>query len=120
MILTAGVASAGGSGPSAATFPAAGHVYRVDFGGGNAFDIAFRSGQEMTFTKLQEPRKGMVETIHFSHQRLRDGLYMVYWQEADQTTVVHVEDFAEGIVYSNITGPDGSFFNGSSKLTKIK
>ncbi len=50
----------------------------MGFGGENAFDIAFRSVREMTFTKLQEPRKGMVETIHFTHKKLRDGLYMIY------------------------------------------
>lgn len=100
--------------------PAAGHRYRVDFGGGNAFEIAFGHAQDMTFTKLQPPNQGQVETIHYRHQKLRDGLYMVYWQEQNKTTVVHVEDFAEGQVYSNITSPDGTFFNGYSRLVEVK
>lgn len=105
---------------SAHVFPAVGRTYRVDFGGGNAFDIEFGHDSDMTFTKLQPPNQGMVETIHYTHRQLRDGLYMVYWQEKDKTTVVHVEDFEKGIVYSNITSPDGNFFNGQSKLERVK
>ena len=100
--------------------PAAGHTYRVDFGAGNAFEIAFGHASDMTFTKLQEPAKGTVQTVHYTHKPLRDGLFMVYWQEADKTTVVHVEDFASGRVYSNITFPDGTFFNGESALEQIR
>ncbi|WP_434212937.1 MoaF-related domain-containing protein [[Pseudomonas] boreopolis] len=102
-------------------FPAAGHVYRVDFGGGNAFDIAFDASRpEMTFTRLHAPDAGARETIRFTHRKLRDGLYLVYWQEADRTTVVHVEDFANGLIYTNIARPDGTFFNGQSHLTLVK
>jgi hypothetical protein len=101
-------------------FPAVGHTYQVDFGAGNAFEIAFGFDSDMTFTKLQEPNKGAVETIRYTHKKLRDNLYMVYWQEQDKTTVVHVEDFENGVLYSNITSPDGQFFNGYSELRKVK
>lgn len=112
--------AAGSTAPTAdGGFPAVGHTYRVDFGDGNAFDIAFASDREMTFTKLQMPRLGMKETIRFEHRKIRDGVYLVYWQETDKTTVVHLEDFAEGMVYTHITGPGGSFYHGQSKLTLI-
>lgn len=100
-------------------FPAVGHTYRVDFGAGNAFDIAFGSDHEMTFTKLQTPNQGVKETIQFKHRKIRDGVYLVYWQEADKSTVVHLEDFAEGIIYTNITSPSGGFYHGESKLTLL-
>ncbi len=100
-------------------FPATGHTYRVDFGGGNAFDIDFASDRHMTFTKLQPPAQGQVETIRFDHRRIREGLYLVRWQEADKTTVVHLEDFARGRVYTHITRPDGRFFTGESALTRV-
>ena len=101
-------------------FPAEGHTSHVDFGGGNASEIAFGHHFDMTFTKPEEPRKGQVETIHYTRKKLRENLYMVYWQEQDKTTVVHVEDFANEQIYSNITWPDGSFFNGFSQLKKVK
>lgn len=106
--------------PDIDTLPAIGHAYRVDFGAGNAFEITFGQVGDMTFTKLQEPNKGQVQTIHYTYRKLRDGLYMVYWQEQDKTTVVHVEDFAREQVYSNITFPDGTFYNGFSKLEKVR
>jgi hypothetical protein len=32
-------------------------------------------------------------------------------QQANKTTVVHVEDFEQGIVYTTITQPDSTFLN---------
>lgn len=32
---------------------------------------------------------------------------------------MHVEDFANGIVHTNTTGPDDGFFDGSLPLTRI-
>lgn len=104
----------------AEAFPAVGHEYRVDFGNGNAFSLAFQSDKQMKFTKLEEPGIGQAETVQFTQRKIRDGVYLVYWQEASKTTVVHVEDFVEGMVYTNITTPDGTFYNSSSRLTKLK
>lgn len=100
-------------------FPAVGPSYEVDLGSGNAFRIRFNSDSEMVFTKLAEPNKGFVETVQFTYKAIRDDVFLVYWQEADKTTVVHVEDFGKGELYSNIPGPDGSFYNGFSKLTRV-
>lgn len=100
-------------------FPAVGHSYEVEFGGGNAFIFKFNSDSEMVFTKIAQPRKGFAETVKFTHKPIRDDVFLVYWQKADKATVVHVEDFGKCEIYSNITGPDGSFFNGSSNLKKI-
>jgi hypothetical protein len=103
-----------------ADFHAPGSAYEVDFGGGNAFEISFAADSNMTFKKLADPGKGTTSTVRIAKKELRDGLYMVYWQEANKTTVVHVQDFAQGIVYANITFPDGQFFNASSSLKKVK
>ncbi|WP_053069631.1 hypothetical protein [Xanthomonas sp. NCPPB 1128] len=100
--------------------PAAKHTYHVDFGGGNAFEIAFDNSAAMTFTKLQEPNQGMVETIRYTHRKLRDGLYLVYWQEQDGTSVVHAQDFAQCHVYTHITSPDRRFYSGMSRLEKLR
>lgn len=118
-LLTGGTAVAGTKKHTEA-FPAVGHEYQLDFGDDLAFVIAFKSDHVMTFTRLKEPQKGAAQTVQFKHEQIRDGVYMVYWQEADKTTVVHVEDFAKGIIYSNITTPNGSFYNRSSKLIELK
>ncbi|OAX54328.1 MoaF-related domain-containing protein [Xanthomonas graminis] len=100
--------------------PAVGHTYRVDFGGGNAFEISFGEDAKMTFTKLQEPNKGTVESIRYTHRKLRDGLYLVYWQEQDGTNVVHVEDFVLGRVHTNISFADRTSYHGVSALERIR
>ena len=35
---------------------------------------------------------------------------MVAWKEATGSTVTHIEDHENGILYSNATLPDGSFY----------
>jgi hypothetical protein len=40
---------------------------------------------------------------------IRPGVFLVSWVEASGATVVHVEDFARGIVYSHATLPNGEF-----------
>jgi hypothetical protein len=36
-------------------------------------------------------------------------LFLVTWQEADKTTVVHIEDYGRQTIITNITNPDLSF-----------
>ena len=116
MPLAAQTQSAG----TATDFHAPGRAYEVDFGGGNAFEISFGADSSMTFKRLADPDKGSVSTVRITRQLLRDGLYMVHWQEANKTTVVHIQDFANQRVYANITFPNGQFFNGSSALKSVR
>lgn len=41
---------------------------------------------------------------------------MLTWQEADKTTVTHIDDFSRMVSYSNVTLPDGSFRNMVGRL----
>ena len=36
---------------------------------------------------------------------VRDQLFLVTWQEADSTTVVHLEDYKENTIVTHITSP---------------
>jgi hypothetical protein len=49
------------------------------------------------------------ETVKIAVSRIRAGAFAVSWVEASGATVVHVEDFARGVVHSYATLPDGSF-----------
>lgn len=49
------------------------------------------------------------ETVKISATLIRPGLFAVSWVEASGATVVHVEDFAQGIIHSHATLPDGAF-----------
>ena len=49
------------------------------------------------------------ETVKIVTTLIRPGVFIVSWIEAGGATVVHVEDFAQGALYSHATLPDGTF-----------
>jgi glyoxylase-like metal-dependent hydrolase (beta-lactamase superfamily II) len=94
-------------------FPAIGRKAEVDFGGEYDFILDFYNEHSMTFTG-QKPRannRPITDTVEYTAVEIARGVYMVYWTEKDKTHVVHVQDYADGVVYTNITPPDGSFTN---------
>jgi hypothetical protein len=90
-------------------YPALGHTYEADYGGDLVFSMEFHSINLMTFVGLKGGFKGFSETVEISVTPLRLQVFMVAWQERNQTSVVHIEDFEKGIVYSNITFPGNLF-----------
>lgn len=90
------------------SYPAPGHTFEANFGA-RAYKLAFDPAKsEMTFTGAN----GSSATVAYTARELRPGLYMVYWQEADGgARVTHIEDFENGVVYANIAGRDGKFYN---------
>jgi nitrite reductase/ring-hydroxylating ferredoxin subunit len=101
-------------------FPGTGHKYLVDFG---AFvvELFFESADTLTYTGVhRDGSRGSSETVKIEATYLRDSLFMVTWQEADKTTVVHIEDYDQYMIYTNITNPDQTFlkFRGTFKLIR--
>lgn len=96
-------------GTSASSFPGAGNTYVVDFG---AFvvELLFHDEYSLTYTGLhRDGSRGQSETVAIETTYLRDFLFMVTWVEADKTTVVHIEDYDQFVIHTNITSPDLSF-----------
>ncbi|BCY11618.1 hypothetical protein [Actinoplanes sp. L3-i22] len=93
----------------------AGHTFDIDF---QIFRsrITFGSASRLTFEILGGNAGGLAQTVDFQVVVLRPGLFAVTWQEPDNTTVVHLEDFAEGQVHASITQPDGKFLRLSGKI----
>src|SRR5438034_11780374 len=89
-------------------FPAVGHVYEVNFGRW-VHHLHFESETVMTLTTAGGPFKGSSETVQIAVTLIRPGVFLTSWQEKDKTTVVHVEDFENSIVYTNITERSGAF-----------
>lgn len=82
-----------------------GRTYRFDLGA-LSIRYTFDSEQEATFVVDQGAGlapDGHTETVRIELTELRDGLYLNSWTEASGATVSHVEDFANGVVYSNVT-----------------
>ncbi|WP_409995231.1 MoaF-related domain-containing protein [Rhizobium leguminosarum] len=98
-------------------FPAIGHRYLVDF---KAFrvELNFHSAMSLTYTGVKpDGSPGTSETVAIAVNPIRDLLFLVTWQEADKTTVVHLEDYKSNAVVTHITGPDSSFsiFHGTMR-----
>ena len=99
-------------------FPGTGHRYLVDF---EAFrvELYFASENSLTYTGIKpDGSHGGSETVSITIEPIRDHLFLVTWQESDKTTVVHLEDYKEARIVTNITGPDLSFsrFHGTMKF----
>ena len=74
----------------------------------------------MTIYGMKGKYKDFVETVDIEVTPIRSGLFMVAWKEKNQTTVVHIEDFDNYIIYANITKPGNEFLRiqGQFKLVE--
>jgi hypothetical protein len=104
---------------STTPFPAVGHVYEANFGSW-VFHLHFKSETVMTLTNAEGLFKGISETVQISVTLIRPDVFMITWQEADRTTVVHVQDFENGIVHTYVTEPNGAFLCASGTLKKLQ
>jgi hypothetical protein len=90
-------------------FPAVGHRYFVDF---KAFQVEldFASDTSLTYYNLDKAgNKTGSETVAIKVEPINDGIFLVTWQESDKTTVVHIENYIQNTIVTNITGSDLSF-----------
>lgn len=102
-----------------APIPVIGHSFKADFGD-FVFRIDFMSETQLKFTTIKGDSIGYVETVQITRKEIRPNVFLVYWQEVSKTTVSHIEDFTNGIVYTNITLPDNTFRNLKGTLTLIE
>jgi hypothetical protein len=100
-------------------FPAVGHRYLVDF---QVFRVQlyFESDTQMTYTGVKaDGSLGGAETVTIKVEPLRENLFLVTWQESDKTTVVHIEDYKNHTIITNITNPDNTFSQYQGKVAQI-
>jgi phenolic acid decarboxylase len=92
---------------------------RTDYIGGETWEFNIgaaliaqcydRTQQSMHYRVLTGPRAGSEETVAIAVHLIRPGVFLVSWQEADGTTVVHLEDFDHNTFHSLATRPNGCF-----------
>lgn len=100
------------------TFPGIGHRYLVDFQQFRV-ELYFESENSLTYTGIRKDgSRGDSETVAITIEPIRDQLFLVTWQESDKTTVVHLEDYKNNTIITNVTGADYVFskFHGTMKL----
>ena len=101
------------------TFPAVGHRYLVDF---QAFrvELCFASETSLTYTGVRpDGSHGGSETVAITVTPVRDGLFLVTWQESDKTTVVHLEDYNLNRITTNITDANLVFSMHEGTMTQL-
>lgn len=62
---------------------------------------------------------GHTEKVQIAITEIRPQVYMIAWKEATGATVTHIEDHKNGILYSNATLPDGSFYIMKGTITPL-
>ena len=61
----------------------------------------------------------IIETVAISLTELRPQLFMATWKEQNGNTISQVQDYENGIVYSNWTSPGGEFTNRKGTLKQV-
>lgn len=96
-----------------------GHQWRADFGA-FAFQLDFHSDTSMSFRPVQ-PDGGLGEatTVEITRTQLRDDLWLVSWEESSNgATVVHIQDYENGRVWTHISMfGERQFVRESGRLT---
>jgi hypothetical protein len=112
-------------------FPAVGHKYLVDFAtadGTRHFKVQldFHSETSLTYTGVRADGSlsDNSETVEITVEPVRDMLFLVTWKEEFGTTVVHLEDYKNNRIITNITSPTNdpkkpSFTRLSGPMTQV-
>jgi streptogramin lyase len=97
-------------------FVAVGKSYDVDFGD-QKFRLDFKSARQMVFTS---PDGKNTATVDITVTSIGNEVYMIYWSRRPGQYVVHVDDFKNGVAYTNIFLPDGKSTRARGTLVEIK
>jgi hypothetical protein len=93
-----------------------GHVFEIAF---DAFQprLTILSDDQLRIEVLGGMGAGMVEVVDYTASNLRPGLFALSWQEESRMTIVHVEDFAEGVSRAHVTLPDSTFMRFTGRIS---
>ena len=96
-------------------FKPAGHQYDVDFGVFKTH-LNFISDKVLTFPGTD----GKPATVKIHPVKIRDNVYLVTWEEDNGSKVIHLEDFENNVIFTNVAFPDGTFLRLQGKITQAK
>lgn len=87
-------------------FPALGKAVEMQFGE-TKIDFSFKDQHTLSIVCNEGMFKGIKETVYYTAIKIRPFVYLVYWDEpVSKLNVVHIEDFEQGIVYTNVSYPN--------------
>lgn len=100
------------------SYPPISRKAEVQFGN-NIVIRHFKDNKHMFLEGKAGELKDVAENVEYTAVQIAPGIYMVYWREtAKGFDVVAVEDYNNGILYTNISATDGTFTHvqGSIKI----
>lgn len=83
-----------------------------------SFRNSFSDNLHMHFEGLDGDYKGQTDDVEYTAVEVARRVFMVYWSEPkSKARVVHVQNYNDNTVWTNIAYPDGSFYHLSGTLT---
>jgi len=102
------------------SFPGVGHRYLATFPTFRA-ELHFESTSALTWYLLNpDGSKARSERVEIAVQPLAYLIFLVTWQEANNTTVVQIEDFAQKVIFANVTRVNGTFLRSKGTFVELK
>jgi hypothetical protein len=99
--------------------PFAGKTFEVRYAGLTAINAYADDGCNMRYEITDGPYKGAKGEVKYEWQHLGRGLFAISWQEADRSTVVHIDDFYEGTSHSFFTTAQLEFHRLEGTLRQV-
>ena len=108
------------------TYPGLGQVVEIDFGNDGPFgpfaaELTFpKEGSSLSFLVKRGSLLNKAETCEYRAVHVDAAVWMVSWREADGLTVVQVQDFASGRLWSAVTNPQNelSYLDGTIRILR--
>jgi hypothetical protein len=97
-----------------------GNKFWVDFGMAKAI-LNIQSETSLTFTTTEKNGKEVqeTETVITEMAEVRPQLYMITWKEKNGNMITQIQDYENGIIYSNWASPNGEFTHSKGTLKQI-
>jgi hypothetical protein len=96
-----------------------GEVWVFDIGVAE-IEHRFIAADTMEYCILTGPRAGETDRVAIEIVVVCPGVFFVSWQEADNSTVVHLEDFTRGTFLSCFTSPQAEFMRMSGRMRRSR
>lgn len=100
-------------------FPYAGRTFQLTLGELIVTNQYSNDGKNINIEFLSSDLKGLQMTVPFTWKYLSDGNYLISWQESDQSTVVHCDNFENKKSYAYYTTMKGDFYVLEGSITEI-
>jgi hypothetical protein len=101
-----------------------GHRFDFVFGPNAIYQLHFVDAKHLDVTVVADPGypKGTLNRFVIEMTEIRPNVYMVTWIEpATGNTVTHVEDFEQGVAYTNITDiTSGQFWRYKGEIKPVE